>query len=235
MKYGPPASHSKAFTLIEVLLAVSVFAIVLGAINSVFFGALRLRNKTTQALETALPLQYALNTLQRDFEGIMLPGGRLAGSFTTATEGLSNNVAFLGERITPDIYTTSGAVVESAQWADIHKVAYFLALPTNGTATLETGKDLVRQVTSNLLPINNEESDVQFLMSGVDQMTLQYFDGLNWVDSWTDTNLPKAIKAQITLVNHHARSTRASAPIELVVPILVQASTTSTESAGGGE
>ena len=235
MKYGRPPSHSKAFTLIEVLLAVSVFAVVLGAINSVFFGALRLRNKTTQAFETALPLQYALNTIQRDIEGIMLPGGRLAGSFTTATEGLSNNIAFLGERITPDIYTSSGAVGESAQWADIQKVAYYLALPTNGTATLESGKDLVRQVTSNLLPINLEESEVQFLMSGVDQMALQYFDGLNWADTWTATNLPRAIKVQVTLANNYAGSTSARAPIELVVPVLVQASTTSTESTGGGE
>ena len=40
-------NFAPAFTLIEVLLAVAVFAIVLGAINSVFFGAWGLLKKTT--------------------------------------------------------------------------------------------------------------------------------------------------------------------------------------------
>jgi prepilin-type N-terminal cleavage/methylation domain-containing protein len=232
---GPALNHAKAFTLIEVLLAVSVFAIVLGAINSVFFGALRLRNKTTEAFETALPLQYALNTIQRDLEGLMLPGGQFAGSFSTSLEGLSNNAAFLGERLTPDIYTSSGAVGESGRWADIQKVAYFLALPTNTTATLDTGKELIRQVTSNLLPVNVEEIEVQFLMGGVHEIALQYYDGLNWADTWADTNLPSAIKVQITLAKDFKGSTKTQTPIELVVPVLVQASTNSTDQTGGRE
>src|SRR5687768_2007937 len=115
---GAKAIGRRAFTLIEVLLAVAVFAIVLGAINSVFFGALRLRNKTTEALEAAVPLQQALNTMQRDLEGMMLPGGGFAGTFTTSVEGMSNNAAFIGERVTPDILTTSGSVSDSARWSD---------------------------------------------------------------------------------------------------------------------
>jgi prepilin-type N-terminal cleavage/methylation domain-containing protein len=227
--------NARGFTLIEVLLAVSVFAIVLGAINSVFFGALRLRNKTTEAFETALPLQHALNIIQRDLEGLMLPGGTFAGSFSTSLEGLSNNAAFLGERLTPDIYTTSGDVGDSARWADIQKVSYFLALPTNSAATVDTGKDLIRQVTSNLLPVNIEEIEVQWLMGGIHQMALQYHDGLNWADSWAYTNLPSAIKVQITLAKDYKGSTQVATPIELVVPIVVQASTNSTEQTGGGE
>ena len=223
----------RGFTLIEVLLAVAVFAIVLGAINSVFFGALRLRNKTTEVLEAAVPLQQTLNTIQRDLEGIMLPGGRFAGTFSTSVEGMSNNVAFIGERLTPDIFTTSGSVSDSAHWADAQKVAYFLALPTNSArATAAEGKDLVRQVTANLLPVNVEEPEVQWLMSGVQDMALQYYDGLVWSETWTYTNLPTAIKVQLTLAADYTSSTKAPAPIELIVPVLVQASTNSTENGG---
>src|SRR5688500_2038693 len=194
---GPQLNSARAFTLIEVLLAVAVFAIVLGAINSVLFGALRLRNKTTETLEAAVPLQQALNTIQRDLEGMMLPGGRFAGTFSTSVEGMSNNLAFIGERLTPDIFTTSGSVSDSARWADAQKVAYFLALPTNtARATISSGKDLVRQVTSNLLPVNVEEPEVQWLMSGVQDMALQYFDGLVWSGTWSYTNLPSAIRVQ---------------------------------------
>ena len=231
---SPASIRVRAFTLIEVLLAVSVFAIVLGAINSVFFGALRLRNKTTESFENALPLQHTLNIIQRDLDGIMLPGGRFGGSFTTSLEGASNNTAFIGERITPDIYTTSGAIGESARWSDVQKVAYFLALPTNTAATFNSGKDLVRQVTGNLLPANIEESELQFLMSGVQAMALQYYDGLTWADTWTLTNLPTAIRVQIALAKDFTNSSRLPAPIELIVPIMVQGvNTNSTEEAGG--
>ena len=230
---SPTECNARGFTLIEVLLAVSVFAIVLGAINSVFFGALRLRNKTTEAFETALPLQQALSTIQRDLEGMMLPGGRFGGSFTTTLEGFSNNVAFLGERLTPDIYTTSGNVGDAARWADAQKVAYFLTLPTNMATTADHhGKDLVRLVTANLLPVNIEEIEAQWLMSGVHAMALQYYDGLNWVETWAYTNLPTAIKVQLTLAKDYTGSARTTAPIEMVIPIMVQSATNSTESGG---
>jgi prepilin-type N-terminal cleavage/methylation domain-containing protein len=37
--------------LLELLIAVAIFSIVLAAINAVFYGALRLRNKTTEAIQ----------------------------------------------------------------------------------------------------------------------------------------------------------------------------------------
>lgn len=226
------------FTLIEVLLAVAVFAIVLAAINSVFFGALRLRNKTIKSFEAALPLQQTLQTIQRDLEGIMPPGGKLGGTFTTTIEGMANQQqGFVGERVTPDIYTAVGSVNELAQWADVQKVAYFLTMPTN-SSTASPGKDLVRQVTHNLLPVNVEEVQPQWLMSGLHDLRLQYYDGLTWTETWDNTvttNLPKAIKVRITLAEDQVGTTRDPAPIELVVPVFVQgASTNVTEQSEGG-
>jgi general secretion pathway protein J len=233
MNYKRPTNAIKAFTLIEVLLAVSVFAIVLGAINSVFFSALRLRNKSVEAFESALPLQQAVSFIQKDLEGIMIPGGRLAGTFTTSVQSLSNNVAFIGERVSPDIYTSSGNVSELARWADVQKVAYFLALPTN-TLGAEGGKDLVRLVTRNLLPANVEEQELQHLMSGVESMRFQYYDGLAWADTSTSSNFPVGIKVQITLSDDYVGTTRIPAPVELVVPVLVKSPTSSTGQADGG-
>ena len=238
MRMSRPNSTRAAFTLIEVLLAVAVFAIVLAAINSVFFSALRLRNKAVQSFEKSLPLQQALSFVQKDLEGIMLPGGRLAGTFTTTIQGLSNSMAFVGERVTPDIYTTSGNVGELARWADVQRVAYFLAIPTNVNSTAN-GKDLVRMVTRNLLPVNVEEQEQQYLMNGVETLRLQFFDGLAWTDTWDSsmsTNLPAAIKVQVTLSEDYTGKSRTPPPVELVVPIMVQAaSTNSTETEGGSQ
>jgi general secretion pathway protein J len=237
MRRPPTMERKSGFTLIEVLLAVSVFAIVLGAINSVFFAALRLRNRTIEAFETVLPLQQALTLIQRDLEGIMPPGGALAGRFTTMLDGMSNVTMFAGERVTPDIYTSSGVVNEFAQWADVQKVTYYLAAPTNNDG-IANSRDLVRQVTRNLLPVNIEEPQLQWLMSGVQTMRLQYYDGLSWTDAWdsnTNTNLPNAIKVQLTMAEDYVRTTKTPEPIELVVPVMVRSTTNSTEAAGGDQ
>ncbi len=223
--------------MIEVLLAASIFAIVLGAINTVFFSALRLRNRSVQTFEKGLPLQQTLGLLQRDLEGIMAPGGRLGGTFTTTLQGSTNNTAFIGERVTPDIYTSSGTVGELARWVDVQKVAYFLAIPTNALDRAN-GKDLVRSVTRNLLSVNAEEPELQYLMNGVEQLRLQYYDGMTWIEVWdgsTSTNLPRAVKVQMSLSEDHVGTSRTPAPIELVVPILVQGSTNSTDQTGGGQ
>ena len=233
MTFAPPQPR-RAFTLIEVLLAVSVFAIVLAAINSVFFGALRLRNRTIESFETARPLNHALRTIQRDLEGIMPPGGRFSGKFTTTLEGLNTNITTLiGERVTPDIHTATGPVNELARWADVQKVAYYLVLPTNTTtaSTTNPGRELVRQVTRNILSLNIEEPEAQWLLSGVETFRLYYYDGMAWNETWdssVNTNLPTAIKVQLTMSDDYVGSVRQEpAPIEIVVPILVKAASSS--------
>src|SRR5947208_8795431 len=80
-----------AFTLLELLLAVLVFSIVLAAIHTVFFSALRLRNKTSDAIERSLPLQQTIAIIKRDLANLVPPGGTLSGQLqstpTTATAG----------------------------------------------------------------------------------------------------------------------------------------------------
>src|SRR5688572_33295147 len=122
VKLGNP--KERAFTLIEVLLAVSVFAIVLAAINSVFFGALRLRNKAVQSFETALPLQQALSFIQKDLEGIMLPFIFFTDTFSTTIQSSNNNNAYIRLRASTDIHTSSGHVEELSHCADLQKDAY---------------------------------------------------------------------------------------------------------------
>ena len=80
---GYTGNVSPAFTLIEVLLAVAISAVVLAAINTVFFGALHLRMTTSRSLDASLPLEQALTLLRRDLQGAMPPGtnGDLIGDF----------------------------------------------------------------------------------------------------------------------------------------------------------
>ena len=225
------------FTLLEVLIAVMVFAIVLAAASSVFYGALHLRNGIMESLEQALPAQHALSVIQRDLANLAVPGGTLSSVFQTAS--ITNVV---GGQSSPDFYTTTGFIDQTSPWAEIQRVSYVLMDPTDRDVV---GKDLVRTVARNLLPPTADEQPAQqWLMGGVQGVTFYYYDGTQWRDSWNSTtadpttgltnNLPQAIKVQVQLASQQTgRALSAPAPIELVVPIVVQARTNRTQQASG--
>ena len=233
----------------EVIIAVVAFAIVLAAINAVFYGALELRKKTLSSFDEALPLQQALAIIKRDLANIVLPGGTLSGSLqTTPTTGLNTGSSSSGTttgtpimpgQVSPNFYTATGIDDETSPFAEIQKVSYLLTDSTNRTG----GKDLVRSVTRNLLPSLQEQPVQQSLMSGVQMMIFLYYDGTQWRNTWDSTiadtktgltnTLPQAIKVQLALASERT-GRLAPAPIELIVPVVVQGRTNATSQANGG-
>ncbi len=226
----------RGFTLLEILLAILVFSIVLAAIHTVFFSAFRLRNKTSEAIERSLPLQQTLAIIKRDLANLVPPNSLLSGALqstpTTSTDsGLSGS---LNRQNGPQFYTAVGLVDDNAPWGEVERVSYHLATATNNTS----GMDLYRSVTRNLLPLIQDETADQFLMSGVESMAFQYYDGNAWKDTWDSTqadtttgltnNLPRAIKLELQIYNDN-RSYGTPAPVELIVPVMVQARTNVAE------
>ena len=233
-----PTRRPAGFTLIEVLIAAVAFSIVLAAINAVFYSALRLRNKTAAALDEALPLQQALSIIKRDLSNLVVPGGALSGPLQTAQ--ITTGMAGQGG---PEFYTTSGLVDETSPWAEIQKVSYVLAASTNRAG----GHDMIRAVTRNLLSTAGTEEPVQqWLMTGVRGLVFLYYDGSQWRDAWDSTTadqatgvtntLPRAIKVQIQLASADSgRAVAQTAPVELIVPIFVQARTNQTQQTAAGQ
>ena len=230
--------HAGAFTLLELLLAVAVFSVVILAIHFVFFGAIRLRNKTTAATDAAVPLQQAVTILRRDLMNVLVPGSTFSGQFQSAPATASNlttsaSSAAGGRRVSPDLYTASANLSDTLPWSEVQKVSYSLLPSTNGGA----GLDLVRSITRNLLPALTEEPESQWLMAGVQDVVFQFYDGTQWRDAWDSTTettpLPQAIKVQISLAPEDSGPARL-APVELLVPVTVQARTNQVASASGG-
>jgi len=227
-----------AFTLLEVLLAIVILGIVMVVVHSVFNAAIQLRNKTDATFAEAIPLQHALATLKRDLANLTLPGGTLSGTLqTTPTTNTSSSLSHTGEHCGPTFYTTSGTLSELEPWSEMRRVDYYLVQSTNASA----GLDLLRSVTRNLLPAVDDEYSDQRLLSGVSQLTFQFYDGTSWQDDWdsadtsssTYTNpLPIGIRVQLTLVNEKGVISRD--PVEMVIPININASTNIIATVGGG-
>ncbi|MGO8698357.1 MAG: type II secretion system protein GspJ [Limisphaerales bacterium] len=208
--------HAGAFTLLELLLSIMIVSTVLVAINGVFFTALHLRDATVNAIEANLPAEEALEVMQSDLANLMVStNGVLIGPLQTTV--VTNA---LPDQIGPDFYTTGGEPDGMVPWGDIQKVDYCLSAPTNGVH--RPGRDLIRAVTRNLLPISQppQPDEKRAILSGVQSLTFLYYDGTQWDPDWDttqETNLPEAIKVQIKM----AAVPGAGAPpqLELVVPV----------------
>jgi hypothetical protein len=112
-------------------------------------------------------------------------------------------------------------------FGDVQKVAYFLAPAADGGS----GKSLVRVVTRNLLPVMEEETEEQVLLSGVEDAGFEYYDGTAWTDVWDSeatSTLPTAIRFRL-LIAGSEKDPASATPIETVVPIVVTTTTSQTE------
>ena len=217
-------NHLHAFTLIEMVLAIGVAAIVLIAINTVLFAALRLHEETADMVDAASPVDQTMTFLRRDLECVVTPTNGttkvLSGDFRTGSVSSDGEA----EPVAIEMFTATGALSDSTPWADIQRVTYELKDSTDPSAT---GKDLVRSVVRNLLTITTPEVDDQLMMSGVASIKFSCFDGSQWQDTWdttgvtsSNTNLPVAVRVDIQMSGDNN-----SQPIEMVVPIDSQART----------
>ena len=209
-----------AFTLIEMILAIGVAAIVLIAVNAVLFTALHLRNATADAVDAATPVDAAAVFLKRDLQCAVTPTNGtskfLSGSFRVGTL----NSTGIAEPVAAEFYTATGALGANAPWADIQRVTYELK---NSTA-VSGRRDLYRSVTRNLLS-TTATPDVtdQLMLSGVDSIKFSGYDGSQWQETWDtsdvsslNTNLPLAVRVDIQMAGGGNAN---PAPVELVVPI----------------
>ena len=218
----------KAFTLIEMLLAVAICAIVLVAINGVFATAVRLRDKTSNAIEESLPVNRALEIMHRDLKGTVGPGGLLAGDFRCGAQAMGATMGLSGEAGSAglDFFTSTGALNDKPPWGDIQEVFYELKAPADKN---QVGMDLVRCVNRNLLATTTTTPEIQWLMGSVQTLEFDCYDGTQWRNTWDtsagDTNLPVAVRIRIQLAPKPGDAVAAVPPIEALVPLISQTRT----------
>ena len=224
-----------AFTLIELLLAVGIFGIVLAAINTVFYSALRLRTRTCEALDASHSVNNALALMRRDLQGTLPAGGYLSGTFKI---GLVGSVAGVVQAPGLEFCTSTGIIDDNAPWGDAQKVTYQLREPLQRSGV--SGKDLVRSVTRNLLATTAEEPEEQRLLQNVRTLEFLGYTGSDWRASWdtslTETNAPSAVRVRIQLASQNTAADYSQQPMEMLValPVVMPTNSASASSAGGG-
>jgi hypothetical protein len=119
-----------------------------------------------------------------------------------------------------DFVTATGQINDSAPWGDLQEVLYELKAPADRN---QSGMDLVRCVNPNLLAITTQVADYQPLLSHVETIDFDCYDGSQWRNTWDtssgDTNLPTAVRIRIHLVANPGEDANRKAPLELMVPL----------------
>jgi type II secretion system protein J len=215
-----------AFTLMEVLVAVTVFMIVLAALNGVYYGALHLQMRTTAAIQDIRPSETAITVLKKDIANVMLPSGTFVLQLNSGySSGITTqSIVGVNSPILLELYTSNGKIEDSVPWGDVQKIDYSLETPLNrGTAM---GLDLTRTVTRNFLSTMVDTPEQQRILHDVSKFTVNFYDGTNWSDVWggtsseTNTTVPAAIRVRVEMATER-NSREVKPPIELLVPIMV--------------
>ncbi len=221
---------NQAFTLIEVLLAVGIFAIVLFAINTVFFSALKLERAVSRSVDERAPLNQALAILRRDLQGAAQP---MTNSYVLTRDfviGASGGGLGSAQSASLEFYTTTGVINDEVPWGDLQKVRYELVEPAQRTNS--NSRELVRIITRNVLATTTVEEDEQFLAGGIESVEFMCYNGTDWRSSWDtaagDFGLPLAVRVRIQLALDNPAGNMLREPLEMLVPITTQALTNQT-------
>jgi general secretion pathway protein J len=221
------------FTLVELLLATAIFAMLAAALYSVFHGALRLRENAEVVLAKDRPQRYVAAILARDFRNMLPPAGVLAGDM------LGENYEEGGASLDSiEFFTSTGVVADSAPWGDMQQVSYYLEEPEEEEDAGTGAYDLIRVARRNLLPSSEdeEEDNQERLLHHVASLDLTYFDGEAWQESWDssaqDNALPEAIGLRLDFVDP-AQGARRSSPIELLCETVATPLDAEADDSGG--
>jgi hypothetical protein len=126
-----------------------------------------------------------------------------------------------------EFYTTTGRINDVDPWSELQRVRYELVASADPASR---GRELVRVVMRNILTTTAEEEVEQLLVSDVESLEFECFDGSAWISAWdttaADVGLPQAVRVRVLLAAHDPNASKlVREPLELMVPIVAQSLT----------
>lgn len=200
---------ARAFTLIELLLAMFAAAIIMASIYGLFSKAVHLRNHAVELVRQTRLRARAAATLREDLRGAIVTGGLLAsvleGSAQAPSSKFPGYLKFSTATARPDDNGVGG---------DVQQVEYFVANDTGPGADPGVGT-LVRTVERDPLSPTQTDLPQDPVLSGVTAMEVSFYNGTDWTETWSYSvdapTLPEAVRVVI-------RQPAPAPPIEVEEP-----------------
>ena len=221
-------AHARGMTLLEVLISVSILALVATLIYGAFDGMARSRAGLSQLNDRYHQGRAAISRMSRELQSsflslhqpMVLTSAVRTTVFVGTNSGTSDRVdftSFAHKRLT-----------QSAHESDQNELSYFLARDPDRSDKY----DLVRREAREIDLVPTKGGTVNVIAEDVESLDLSYLDPLSgeWVESWDSTQaagqfnrLPAQIRIRVVL-----RGGRNGAPLKLQtkVPIPMQTALT---------
>jgi prepilin-type N-terminal cleavage/methylation domain-containing protein len=235
------------FTLIELVLALAMVAIVAASLSSALWTAYRATRQAQAALapqdQVSIALQYLCDDLQCAMQTQTNPASILVGAAVPATN--YEQTAFLAapgqdnrghEADNVVFFTTAESPLHVYASGEIKCVQYKVIQPVGSAEDV-----LVRRVTRNLLPVSGQtgSTDEEVVCTGVSSFTLEYsYDGTNfspppltagtWDATQEDNTIPAAVR--VTLVLDPPQNAPNARPASFTRVIFLPCSTAALDS-----
>jgi type II secretion system protein J len=191
---------SRAFTLLELVLALSMVAIMAASLYAAMRVAFRAQSGAEAAIEPSRTAELVFEMIRIDLQNIVPPTPynvqtvTLAGPFQ-ASDGKDDRGADGDDVI---LYTTADAPDRPSANGDIKKVELLISTQ-DGTGD----HVLVRRVTRNLLAQIEPTPVEEVVCRNVGAFNVRYYDGTDWQTTWDSTQLgdvlPTAVEVTIEL------------------------------------
>ena len=178
----PPARRGRGFTLLEMLLALTLISILAASLYASLSIGFRARRSADRVLREGATLQLALELLRSDLESALPPRGVLAGAFLADDETVNGDAA---DTLTFHTLRTRPLSGDDVVGCDVHRIELLLVDDDEPGR----GHNLVRRVSTNLLATRAAEGIDEVLCRDVRSLNLRYYDGLDWLDAWDSSTL----------------------------------------------
>src|SRR5512140_3484752 len=204
----PPVRRG-GFTLLEILLALSVLSVILLLLLSAFTGAARVRETLSTRSRGFRQIRLVLDRVGTDLMGAFATTARVESALSLREDQLSGMPA---ATLTFTAFQLPDGDGDHPP-AEIVKIRYFPRIGADGI-TLELHRE-----QSDLPFIENKIPSRESVVAvGLRGFRIELYDGTTWVKEWpaggkTGTALPK--KAAVTLVDAGGETYRREIPIAL--------------------
>ena len=194
MRDRPPLSRYKShgFTLLEVLLAIAIFSVISLSSFTLFDTILTADERSQQSSARQNELQRAFLLIERDFLQIARRSIRLNGEEPLKEFIYTDSLSFSSDDQTLGFvrggWTNPGLLLPRS---NMQSVAYQLS-----EGTLE------RLHFNFVDAVVGEESKARPLITGVEQLTFEFFDGKKWQEKLESKKIPLAIAIELELEDY---------------------------------
>ncbi len=226
---GKRTSRTRGFTLLEMLVAMSLICVLAGSLYASLHIAFKARNSAARAIDATRTMELALNLLEQDLRCAAIPKGVLASTFV----GQDGKDAFGNDADSLVFCCTAATLAPLSDEAagqvagDMRKVE-LLCEPSGGSDE----QVLLRLVTTNLLAPVEVEPREEVVCRSVRAFNLRYFDGTEWQESWDagayENALPLAV--EITVEVNTDRPTRQGTGYRVSRVLLIPCGSSTSDS-----